>query len=161
MEVSPAVKEEEETVKEQEEESVQPAADQKDTPMTEKQLSEIAEALSVLTARSSIMKERDELKSLLEDNLLSEAVSSRDKGRLRKLIIFVSQESKERQEGASPTVAVSKRVRAMIKKIDTQLEKYDERVDSSLNVIKTTPLGQIPVEDLKKALKEMKHRPAE
>ncbi|OXB34495.1 MRS7 family protein [Cryptococcus neoformans] len=143
MEVSPAVKEEEETVKEQEEESVQSAADQKDTPMTEKQLSEIAEALSVLTARSSIMKERDELKSLLEDNLLSEA------------------ESKERQEGASPTVAVSKRVRAMIKKIDTQLEKYDERVDSSLNVIKTTPLGQIPVEDLKKALKEMKHRPAE
>ncbi|OXM76526.1 MRS7 family protein [Cryptococcus neoformans Bt63] len=143
MEVSPAVKEEEETVKEQEEESVQPAADQKDAPMTEKQLSEIAEALSVLTARSSIMKERDELKSLLEDNLLSEA------------------ESKERQEGASPTVAVSKRVRAMIKKIDTQLEKYDERVDSSLNVIKTTPLGQIPVEDLKKALKEMKHRPAE
>lgn len=142
MEVSPAVKEEE-AVKEQEEESVQPAADQKDTPMTEKQLSEIAEALSVLTARSSIMKERDELKSLLEDNLLSEA------------------ESKERQEGASPTVAVSKRVRAMIKKIDTQLEKYDERVDSSLNVIKTTPLGQIPVEDLKKALKEMKHRPAE
>lgn len=45
----------------------------------------------------------------------------------------------------------------MIKKIDTQLEKYDERVDSSLNVIKTTPLGQIPLEDLKKALKEMKH----
>lgn len=138
MEVSPAVKEEE-AVKEQEEESVQPAADQKDTPMTEKQLSEIAEALSVLTARSSIMKERDELKSLLEDNLLSEAVSSSDKGRLRKLIIFVSQESKERQEGASPTVAVSKRVRAMIKKIDTQLEKYDERVDSSLNVIKPHP----------------------
>lgn len=82
------------------EESVQPAPDQKDARMSEEQLSEIAEALSVLTARSSIMKERDELKSLLEDNLLSEAVSSRDKGRPRKAdhcITGVEGEARRRQ----------------------------------------------------------------
>lgn len=49
----------------------------------------------------------------------------------------------------------------MIKKIDTQLEKYDEKVGSSLNVIQTTPNGQIALADLKKALKVIKHRPAD
>ena len=51
----------------------QPSPD--DARMTKEQLVELAEALSVLTAKSSIVKERDELKALLEDNLLSEAVS--------------------------------------------------------------------------------------
>ncbi|ODN84589.1 hypothetical protein, variant 1 [Cryptococcus amylolentus CBS 6039] len=125
------------------EEEAPKAAEEADARMTKEQLSELAEALSILTAKSSIVKERDELKSLLEDNLLSEA------------------ESKERQEGDSPTVAVSKRVRSMVKKIDAQLEKYDEKVGSSLNLIQTTPHGQIALVDLKKALKVIKHRPSD
>ncbi|WWC86410.1 uncharacterized protein L201_001286 [Kwoniella dendrophila CBS 6074] len=114
-----------------------------DARMTKEQLGELAEALSILTAKSSIVKERDELKALLEDNLLSEA------------------ESKERQEENSPTVAVSKRVRKMIQTIDTQLEKYDEKVGSSLNVIETSPHGQIALADLKKALGVIKHKPTD
>lgn len=43
--------------------------------MTKEQLSELAEALNILTAKSSIVKERQELQALLEDNMLSEAVS--------------------------------------------------------------------------------------
>lgn len=43
--------------------------------MTKEQLSELAEALNILTAKSSIVKERRELQTLLEDNMLSEAVS--------------------------------------------------------------------------------------
>nr|XP_018267184.1 MRS7 family protein [Kwoniella dejecticola CBS 10117]OBR89342.1 MRS7 family protein [Kwoniella dejecticola CBS 10117] len=115
---------------------------QDDARMTKEQLGELAEALSILTAKSSIVKERDELKSLLEDNLLSEA------------------ESKERQEEGA-TVAVSKRVRKMIQTIDTQLEKYDEKVGSSLNVIETGPHGQIALADLKKALGVIKHKPSD
>ena len=46
-----------------------------DARMTKEQLNELAEALSILTAKSSISKERDELHELLEENLLSEAVS--------------------------------------------------------------------------------------
>ncbi|WVQ70852.1 hypothetical protein IAR50_000377 [Cryptococcus sp. DSM 104548] len=139
-EPKPSVKEEE---GKKEEEATKAAAEEADARMTKEQLSELAEALSILTAKSSIVKERDELKSLLEDNLLSEA------------------ESKERQEGDSPTVAVSKRVRSMVKKIDAQLEKYDEKVGSSLNLIQTTPHGQIALVDLKKALKVIKHRPSD
>ncbi|WWD09568.1 hypothetical protein V865_007696 [Kwoniella europaea PYCC6329] len=125
------------------EEVKEPPKPEEDARMTKEQLGELAEALSILTAKSSIVKERDELKALLEDNLLSEA------------------ESKERQEANSPSVAVSKRVRKMIQTIDTQLEKYDEKVGSSLNVIETSPHGQIALADLKKALTVIKHKPSD
>lgn len=49
----------------------------------------------------------------------------------------------------------------MIKKIDSQLEKYDEKVGSSLNVIETNQTGQIALVDLKKALTVIKHKPSE
>lgn len=50
-------------------------AEDDDARMTKEQLSELAEALNILTAKSSIVKERQELQALLEDNMLSEAVS--------------------------------------------------------------------------------------
>ena len=45
--------------------------------MTKEQLGELAEALSILSAKSSIVKERDELKQLMSDNIASEEVSWR------------------------------------------------------------------------------------
>ncbi|WOO86043.1 Mitochondrial proton/calcium exchanger protein [Vanrija pseudolonga] len=120
------------------------AAEEDDAKMTKEQLGELAEALSILTAKSSIIKERDELQALFEDNLLSEA------------------ESKERpEEHDSKSVALSKRVRSMIKKVDAELEKYDERVGASLNLINTNHKGQISLADLKSALRVIKHAPPE
>jgi len=49
----------------------------------------------------------------------------------------------------------------MIKKIDAQLEKYDEKVGSSLNVIETNAKGQISLADLKRAMAVIKHAPKE
>lgn len=49
----------------------------------------------------------------------------------------------------------------MIKKIDTQLEKYDEKVGSSLNVIHTNAKGQISLKDLETAFRSIKHAPPE
>jgi len=40
--------------------------------MTTEQLNECGEALSILSAKSSVIKERDELQALLEQNLQSE-----------------------------------------------------------------------------------------
>lgn len=74
-------------------------------------------------------------------------------------MLTLLQEQKERQDENSPAVAVSKRVRSMIKRIDAQLEKYDERVGSSLNVIQTNQKGQISLADLKRAMSVIKHRP--
>ena len=77
-------------------------------------------------------------------------------------IRLIRQESKQREEEPdSPSIAVSKRVRSMIKKIDAQLEKYDEKVGSSLNVIETNAKGQISLADLKRAMAVIKHAPKE
>ncbi|KAJ9096083.1 hypothetical protein QFC21_005448 [Naganishia friedmannii] len=119
--------------------AVESAADGR---MTKEQLGELAEALSILSAKSSIVKEKDELKRLMSDNISSE------------------EESKQRpDEQDSPEVSLNKRIRRMIKKIDSQLETYDERVGSSLNTIQCNGQGQIAVEDLKTAMKVIKHRP--
>lgn len=56
-------------------EEKKPEKAEDDARMTKEQLGELAEALNILTAKSSIIKEREELKAILEDNLLSEAVS--------------------------------------------------------------------------------------
>lgn len=115
-----------------------------DAKMTKEQIGELAEALSLFTAKSSIEKERQELEAILEDNLLSEA------------------ESKEHPEDAdAKVIAVSKKVRSMIKKIDAQLDKYDERVGNSLNLIHTNARGEIFVHDLQAALRAIKHAPPE
>jgi LETM1 and EF-hand domain-containing protein 1 len=43
--------------------------------MTAEQLNELSESLSVLSAKSSVLKERDELQALMKENLQAEEVS--------------------------------------------------------------------------------------
>lgn len=43
--------------------------------MTTEQLKELSEALSILSSKSSVLKERDELRALMEENLQAEEVS--------------------------------------------------------------------------------------
>ena len=45
-----------------------------DARMTTEQVKELAEALSVLSAKSSVLKERQELRALMEENLQAEEV---------------------------------------------------------------------------------------
>lgn len=47
----------------------------------------------------------------------------------------------------------------MLTKIDSQLEAYDARVGSSLQMISCDSQGRIPVADLQKALNVIKHKP--
>ena len=42
--------------------------------MTSEQVKELAEALSILSAKSSVLKERQELRALMEENLQAEEV---------------------------------------------------------------------------------------
>jgi LETM1 and EF-hand domain-containing protein 1 len=144
------------------------AAAEKDGRMTKEQLGELAEALSILSAKSSIVKERDELKQLMSDNIASEEVSAR-----RTVQRFVeavaddwvsiynfAQESKLKPvDKETPEVSLNKRIRKMIKTIDNQLETYDEKVGSSLNTIQCNPQGQISLDDLKSAMQVIKHKP--
>ena len=47
----------------------------------------------------------------------------------------------------------------MLTKIDSQLQDYDARVGSSLQMISCDPQGRISVSDLQKALTVIKHKP--
>lgn len=49
-----------------------------DARMTTGQLKELAEALSVVSAQSSVLKERDELRALMEENLAADEVGVSD-----------------------------------------------------------------------------------
>ncbi|KAI0373313.1 LETM1-domain-containing protein [Pilatotrama ljubarskyi] len=113
------------------------AAPAQDARMTTEQLKELAEALSILSAKSSVLKERDELRALMEENLQAE------------------------EDPKSPSGALTKRIRTMLEKIDKQLDAYDARVGSSLQMISCTPDGKISVQDLEKALAVIKHKPDE
>ncbi|KAG0705006.1 LETM1-like protein-domain-containing protein [Suillus ampliporus] len=103
--------------------------------MTTEQLKELGEALSILSAKSSVLKERDELRALMEENLQAE------------------------EDPKSPSGALTKRIRTMLTKIDTQLQEYDSRVGNSLQMFSADPQGRISVKDLEKALAVIKHKP--
>ncbi|KAF9532923.1 LETM1-domain-containing protein [Crepidotus variabilis] len=105
--------------------------------MTSEQLSELVDALTVLSSKSSVLKERDELRALMEENLTSE------------------------EDPKSPSGALTKRIRSMLEKIDAQLDAYDSRVGSSLHMLTADSEGRISVKDLEKALSVIKHKPEE
>ncbi|KAI3610662.1 mrs7 family protein [Moniliophthora roreri] len=109
--------------------------EEKNARMTTEQLKELSEALVILSAKSSCLKERAELRALMEENLAAD------------------------EDPKSPSGALTKRIRSMLTKIDQQLEAYDERVGSSLQMISADAQGRISVDDLQKALAVIKHRP--
>ncbi|KAJ7285927.1 LETM1-like protein-domain-containing protein [Mycena rebaudengoi] len=103
--------------------------------MTTEQLKELSEAMSILSTKSSVLKERDELRALMEENLLAE------------------------EDPKSPSGGLTKRIRSMLTKIDSQIQAYDARVGSSLQLISADAQGRISVQDLEKALAVIKHKP--
>ncbi|KZT24118.1 LETM1-domain-containing protein [Neolentinus lepideus HHB14362 ss-1] len=114
---------------------LQPEKLEEEARMTTEQLNELAEALQLLSAKSSVLKERDELRAVMEENLQAE------------------------EDPKSPSGALTKRIRTMLTRIDKQLQEYDARVGNSLQMISCDPQGRISVQDLEKALAVIKHRP--
>lgn len=51
------------------------AIEESDARMTTEQLAELAESLSILSAKSSVLKERDDLRALMEENMSAEEVN--------------------------------------------------------------------------------------
>ncbi|KAJ3509215.1 hypothetical protein NMY22_g16367 [Coprinellus aureogranulatus] len=98
-------------------------------------LKQLCDALVILSSKSSVLKERDELRALMEENLQAE------------------------EDPKSPSGALTKRIRSMLTKIDTQLQEYDNKVGSSLQMISADAQGRISARDLAKALSVIRHRP--
>jgi len=107
-----------------------------DVRMTSEQVSELGEALSILSAKSSVIKERAELRKLIEENNAAE------------------------EEGGKPN-PLAKRLKSILTKIDDQLTQYDAEVGDKLHMFETDHEGKIAVKDLKSALEVINHRPTD
>lgn len=88
------------------------AVDPADVRMTSEQVSELGEALSILSAKSSVMKERAEVKKLIEENNAVE------------------------EEGGKAN-PIAKRLKGILTKIDDQLTQYDAEVGDKLHMFET------------------------
>ncbi|EUC67390.1 leucine zipper EF-hand transmembrane-like protein [Rhizoctonia solani AG-3 Rhs1AP] len=129
------------------ESELQAPAEEDDARMTTEQLTELGEALSILSAKSSVIKERDELRALMEENQRVEEENAAQKA--------------EGEPATTPSNPLIKKIRAMLTKVDQQLEAYDTKVGSSLQMITCDSQGKIPVHDLERALRVIKHAPGE
>ncbi|CAE6424678.1 unnamed protein product [Rhizoctonia solani] len=129
------------------ESELQAPVEEDNARMTTEQLTELGEALSILSAKSSVIKERDELRALMEENQRAEEENAA--------------QTAEGEPATAPSNPLIKKIRAMLTKIDQQLEAYDAKVGSSLQMITCDSQGKIPVHDLERALRVIKHAPGE
>lgn len=127
-----------------------------DARMTMEQVQELGEALTILSSQSSIIKERDELKQIKESSQI-EAVRTRSSDSPASLL----QNGCVPQDAESSGTALGKRLQKMLDKIDKQLDAYESKVGSSLQLISCDPQGRIAVKDLKQALRVIRHAPDE
>lgn len=105
--------------------------------MTGEQLNELGAALEILSARSSVLQERADLRKLMDDNEQTECTCDEEDTKRSRL---------------------QKKVKSMIETIDQQLEAYDKEAGAKLNLIELTD-GKLSAADLKKALAEINHPP--
>lgn len=144
-----------------------------DPRMTNEQLYELGEALSLLSAKSSVLKEREELAELIRevdqvDGKLVEETPVMEKENVSDGTKDMAKEKSEQRKepeatpqpvSSSSSRSLAKKVRSMLEKIDSQLEEYDRDVGSRMHIIEASPSGKISVDDLEQALRLIKHRP--
>lgn len=94
----------------------------KDAKMTTEQLGELGDALYILSAKSSVVRERQDLAKLMEETQQVEQKAE--------------QASAEPGAAAEPrkVTALEKRIQKMITKIDKQLDAYDKEVRRALKI---------------------------
>lgn len=145
-----------------------------DPRMTNEQLTELGEALSILSAKSSVLKEREELRQLIEEVSGSEATAAspaEDKASSATSASSSADTSSsssvtdadKTDSSSAPTSSsarsMTKRIKSMLEKIDNQLEEYDRDVGSRMHLIEASHTGKISVDDLEQALRLIKHKP--
>ncbi|KAN0062039.1 LETM1 domain-containing protein ylh47 [Thecaphora frezii] len=132
-----------------------------DARMTNEQLMELGEALSILSAKSSVLKEREELAQLIEEVNSAEQQQAAQQGSDGAAAASADESGSEASSSSSSSSSrsMSKRIKSMLEKIDDQLEEYDRDVGSRMHIIEASPTGKISVDDLEQALRLIKHRP--
>ncbi|PWZ01167.1 LETM1-domain-containing protein [Testicularia cyperi] len=131
-----------------------------DARMTHEQLTELGEALSILSAKSSVLKEREELAQLIKEvNDEPSTPESTETGGAAASGSEGEAPSQSSSSSSSSTRSMTKRIKNMLQKIDSQLEEYDRDVGSRMHLIEASHTGKISVDDLEQALRLIKHKP--
>ncbi|KAG0336209.1 hypothetical protein BG004_008159 [Podila humilis] len=113
--------------------------------MTEEQLLELREALSIMSSRSAVLEEREELEDLKEDRM-------EYKEDIEELAQVQRKEHKVSRRLGS-------RLEKMIEKLDQELAAYDADVGNKLQAFQANERGELTVGDIEAALKVIKHAP--
>ncbi|KAI8598770.1 LETM1-domain-containing protein [Dissophora ornata] len=124
------------------------AEEEEDTArMTEEQLLELREALCIMSSRSAVLEEREELEDLKEDRMEYKE--------------DIEELAQVQRKEHNVSRRLGSRLEKMIAKLDQELQAYDADVGNKLQAFQANERGELTVKDIESALKVIKHAPDE
>ncbi|KAF9137271.1 hypothetical protein BG015_002777 [Linnemannia schmuckeri] len=124
---------------------LKPAEDEEDKArMTEEQLLELREALCIMSSRSAVLEEREELEDLKEDRMEYKE--------------DIEELAQVQRKEHNVSRRLGSRLEKMIAKLDKELEAYDAE-GNKLHKFQANERGELTVKDIEEALKVIKHAP--
>ncbi|KAG0244270.1 LETM1-like protein-domain-containing protein [Mortierella sp. GBAus27b] len=126
--------------------AVKPADDDA-ARMTEEQLLELREALCIMSSRSAVLEEREELEDLKEDRMEYKE--------------DIEELAQVQRKEHNVSRRLGSRLEKMIAKLDQELQAYDADVGNKLQAFQANERGELTVKDIESALKVIKHAPDE
>ncbi|KAG0358073.1 LETM1-like protein-domain-containing protein [Gamsiella multidivaricata] len=124
-----------------------PTEDEEDTArMTEEQLLELREALCIMSSRSAVLEEREELEDLKEDRMDYKE--------------DIEELAQVQRKEHNVSKRLGSRLEKMIAKLDQELQAFDAE-GNKLQAFQANERGELTVKDIESALKVIKHAPDE
>ncbi|KAF9132923.1 hypothetical protein BGW39_011011 [Mortierella sp. 14UC] len=124
---------------------LKPAEDEEDKArMTEEQLLELREALCIMSSRSAVLEEREELEDLKEDRMEYKE--------------DIEELAQVQRKEHNVSRRLGSRLEKMIAKLDQELKAYDAE-GNKLHKFQANERGELTVKDIEEALKVIKHAP--
>ncbi|KAG0304883.1 hypothetical protein BGZ97_001313 [Linnemannia gamsii] len=112
--------------------------------MTEEQLLELREALCIMSSRSAVLEEREELEDLKEDRMEYKE--------------DIEELAQVQRKEHNVSRRLGSRLEKMIVRLDKELEAYDAE-GNKLHKFQANERGELTVKDIEEALKVIKHAP--
>ncbi|KAF9187267.1 hypothetical protein BGZ51_001464 [Haplosporangium sp. Z 767] len=113
--------------------------------MTEEQLLELREALCIMSSRSAVLEEREELEDLKEDRMEYKE--------------DIEELAQVQRKEHNVSRRLGSRLEKMIAKLDQELQAYDADVGNKLQAFQANERGELTVTDIEAALRVIKHAP--
>ncbi|ORZ28861.1 LETM1-like protein-domain-containing protein [Lobosporangium transversale] len=123
-----------------------PEEDEDTARMTEEQLLELREALCIMSSRSAVLEEREELEDLKEDRMEYKE--------------DIEELAQVQRKEHNVSKRLGSRLEKMIAKLDQELQAYDAE-GNKLQAFQANERGELTVKDIESALKVIKHAPDE